>query len=192
MLNATTDPPIQRQSGNPSSSRPGKPRRLDPRRLPCNMDKLHRIARSLTRSEHEAEELVQETFMQVLKAPRYINHDSDLPYLAATMRRAFYARKHLPVENVSVDDLNSDLPSGFDLDDAVHARMALEAIDALPESYREAIIAVDVVGLKYRDAAKLLGVPEGTVMSRLHRARQRIAERLRDRPQAGTASAGAS
>ena len=49
---------------------------------------------------------------------------------------------------------------------------------ALTEPLREAIVAVDVVGLSYRDAARALGVKEGTIMSRLHRARSQIAAAL--------------
>ena len=52
------------------------------------------------------------------------------------------------------------------------------AIAALPEDFRDVIVAVDVAGLSYKEAAKALGTKEGTVMSRLHRARERIVAAL--------------
>jgi RNA polymerase sigma-70 factor (ECF subfamily) len=49
------------------------------------------------------------------------------------------------------------------------------AISALPEDFRDALVAIDVAGLSYRDAARALGVHEATITTRLHRARQRVA-----------------
>ena len=56
----------------------------------------------------------------------------------------------------------------------------LEAVAALPEDFRDAVAAVDVAGLSYAEAAKALGVAEGTIMSRLSRGRSRVAEALAD------------
>ena len=54
----------------------------------------------------------------------------------------------------------------------------LEAIEALPQDFREALVAVDVVGLSYREAARVLGTREATITTRLFRARQRVARTL--------------
>lgn len=62
---------------------------------------------------------------------------------------------------------------GETFDDVVES-----AVAALPVTYRQALLLVDVGGLAYAEAARVLGVPEGTVMSRLHRARKRIRDRL--------------
>jgi RNA polymerase sigma-70 factor, ECF subfamily len=56
----------------------------------------------------------------------------------------------------------------------LEATAVFDAIAALPDPFREVIVAVDLVGLSYREAAALLGVREGTIMSRLHRARERV------------------
>ena|SRR5437764_1368063 len=53
------------------------------------------------------------------------------------------------------------------------------AIRQLPDDFRDALVAVDIVGLSYPEAARALGVPEGTVTSRLYRARDRVARMLR-------------
>ena len=58
----------------------------------------------------------------------------------------------------------------------VEQRELLGAIAELPEEFRDVLVAVDVAGLSYKEAARLLGVPEGTVMSRLYRARKRVIE----------------
>jgi len=53
-------------------------------------------------------------------------------------------------------------------------RELLGFVSALPEEFRDVIVAVDVAGLSYKEAADALGVPEGTIMSRLYRARKRV------------------
>jgi RNA polymerase sigma-70 factor, ECF subfamily len=54
------------------------------------------------------------------------------------------------------------------------------ATAALPDEFRDALVAVDVAGLSYEEAARALGVPEGTLTSRLFRARDRVARRLNE------------
>jgi RNA polymerase sigma-70 factor (ECF subfamily) len=64
-------------------------------------------------------------------------------------------------------------PEGYDRMLAEH-RELLAGIADLPEEFRDILVAVDVAGLSYKEASKALGVPEGTVMSRLYRARKRV------------------
>ena len=73
-------------------------------------------------------------------------------------------------------------------DQALEQRELIEAIDALPHDFREALVAVDVVGLSYREAAQALGTREGTITTRLFRGRQRVARTL-GRETAATAAA---
>jgi RNA polymerase sigma-70 factor (ECF subfamily) len=56
----------------------------------------------------------------------------------------------------------------------MEAREVLAAVAQLPESYRDVVVAVDVAGCSYQEAAEALGIPVGTVMSRLYRGRQRV------------------
>jgi RNA polymerase sigma-70 factor, ECF subfamily len=65
--------------------------------------------------------------------------------------------------------------SAQDPHQALEASQVLDALAELPEPYREAVAAVDVAGLSYAEAARGLGVREGTVMSRVYRGRERVA-----------------
>ena len=55
----------------------------------------------------------------------------------------------------------------------------LDVVHALPSPYSETLVAIDVIGLSYAEGSDALGVPAGTVMSRLHRGRAKVAEQLR-------------
>jgi RNA polymerase sigma-70 factor (ECF subfamily) len=70
--------------------------------------------------------------------------------------------------------------SGGSPEDAVAAREVFAAISTLPEGLRDTVVAVDIVGLSYSEAAKALRVPTGTIMSRLSRARSRVADAVGD------------
>jgi RNA polymerase sigma-70 factor (ECF subfamily) len=61
-------------------------------------------------------------------------------------------------------------------------REVYDVIHELPDEFRDAIVAVDVAGLSYAEAARALDVPEGTLTSRLFRARDRVAARLSSEP----------
>jgi RNA polymerase sigma-70 factor (ECF subfamily) len=62
--------------------------------------------------------------------------------------------------------------------EAIEARAVYDALGQLSPPLREAVVAVDVVGLSYREAARALGIKEGTIMSRLYRGRGQIAAQL--------------
>jgi RNA polymerase sigma-70 factor (ECF subfamily) len=79
-----------------------------------------------------------------------------------------------------VEELAGGSRASDDPAEAAASREVHDAIRELPEEFRDALIAVDVAGLTYREAASALGVPEGTVTSRVFRGRDRVAERLAD------------
>lgn len=156
-------------------------RELDPERLGDHLDRLFRAAWALTGSREEAEDLVQETYARVLARPRFVRHDDDLGYLLRVMRntcisrwRAAGRRPH----EVELVDEGAHVPDPRASDPVARAEAGevLAAVAALPDAYREVIAAVDLAGLSYGEAARALGVPEGTVMSRLFRARRRVAQ----------------
>jgi RNA polymerase sigma-70 factor, ECF subfamily len=165
----------------PQTSTPG--RELDPSRLGDHLDRLYRAAVGLCGSHADAEDLVQETFVAVLRRPRLLRSDDDIGYLLRVLRNTFYSRYRAESRRPRAADLaeHEELPeprTGLAPDAMVASREVLAAVAALPEPYREAVAAVDLAGLSYREAAAALNTREGTIMSRLHRGRAQVAESL--------------
>ena len=157
-------------------------RRLDPDRVAEHLPRLYRAARAWTRSREEAEDLVQETYARVLAKPRLLRNEDELGYLLRSMRNTLIsqvrARERRPqttelLEEVAVSGRASDNPA-----EAAEIREVHAAIAELPDDFRDALVAVDIAGLSCPEAARALGVPEGTVTSRLFRARDRVARSL--------------
>ncbi|MEA2253391.1 MAG: hypothetical protein QOG70_3633 [Solirubrobacteraceae bacterium] len=158
----------------------GDARRLDPADLGDHVDRLYRAAWALCGSREDAEDLVQETFARVLAKPRFLRNDDDLGYLLRVLRNTFVSRHRTAMRRPQAvalpDDLeHADQSSATRPDSAVEAREVFAYIAALPESFRDALVAVDVVGLSYGEAARLLGTKEATITSRLFRARAQVA-----------------
>jgi len=160
------------------------PHRLDPQRVADFLPPLYRAARAWTGSREEAEDLVQETFAHVLARPRVVLGE-DLGYLMRAMRNTLTSRRRTASRRPQTVELQEELDAGAgrrdDPETAVENAEVLSAIAELPAEFRDALVAVDVAGLSYNEAARLLEVPEGTVTSRLFRARDRLARRLGER-----------
>ena len=160
------------------------PRRLDPDRAVEHLPRLYRVARAWTRSREEAEDLVQEIYTHVLARPRLLRGDDELGYLIRALRNTLInqrrAESRRPVTAELIDDTALGRRESDDPADAAEKRRVFAAIAELPEEFRDALIAVDVAGLSYPEAARAFGVPEGTLTSRLFRARDRVARRLED------------
>ena len=156
---------------------------LDPEALGNHVDRLYRAAWSLCGSREEAEDLVQETFVRVLQKPRFLRNDDDLGYLLRVLRNTFVSGRRAAARRPIPAPLPDDL-STFEDRSAARPEAQIEvtelyaAISALPEQFRDALIAVDVVGLSYREAAGALRVREATLTTRVYRARQRLADAL--------------
>ncbi len=156
---------------------PSWPHVLDPEGLSDHIDQLYRAAWALCGSRHDAEDLVQETFVNILKRPRLLRDDNEIGYLLRALKNTYASRyrriANHPVEHSLNDD---DAPPQYEQD--YNAREIMEAIAGAPAHYRDAVIAVDVLGLSYREAARALRTREATVTSRLHRGRQHVARGL--------------
>jgi RNA polymerase sigma-70 factor (ECF subfamily) len=149
--------------------------------LADHVGRLYRAAYGLCGSREAAEDLVQDTFERVLRRPRFIRHDDDLGYLLRVLRNVWVSsgRAARPTL-VPLEDDDDRAVAGTDdvAAQVVEAGAVYEALQGLTEPLREAVVAVDVVGLSYREAARALGTKEGTIMSRLHRGRGQIAAQL--------------
>jgi len=158
-------------------------RPLETSRLGDHLDRLYRAAWALAGSREDAEDLVQETYARVLARPRVLRNDDDLGYLLRALRNTFLTQKRTKNRRLRTDPL----PEQLDLVADPHARepqAALEsaelyaAIARLPEDFRDVLVAVDITGLSYKEAARALRIQMGTVMSRLYRARQQVARSI--------------
>jgi RNA polymerase sigma-70 factor (ECF subfamily) len=158
-------------------------RQLDPQTLGDHIDRLYRAAWSLCGSREEAEDLVQETFARVLRKPRLLHSEDDVGYLLRVLKNTFLSQRRTAARRPQIAPLPDDLDIVEDRT-AVQPEARLESaelyatISQLPEDFRDALIAIDVVGLSYREAARALRVREATITTRLHRARQRVARLL--------------
>ena len=162
----------------PSTFTP-RPRLLDPERLPDHIDRLYRAAWGLCGSRDQAEDLVQETFVNVLKRPRFLRDDNEIGYLMRALRNTHASRyRHAARRPATRQLFEEDAQPTSASEVSPHEIMG--AIASAPAAYRDAVIAVDLLGLSYRDAARSLNAPEATIGTRLHRGRRHIARELLD------------
>jgi RNA polymerase sigma-70 factor (ECF subfamily) len=171
--------------------------RLDPQSLPQHVDRLYRAAWALCGSPHDAEDLVQETFARVLARPRFLHRQDELAYLMRVLRNTFLTQRRTAARRpqnaqVTLDDIEfADPRMGERPEQALQAQEVFGAIADLPENYRLALVAVDVVGLSYREAAKALGTREATIATRVFRGRERVALQMSGEPAASSERAEA-
>jgi RNA polymerase sigma-70 factor (ECF subfamily) len=158
---------------------------LDPATLGDHLDRLFRAAWALCGSREDAEDLVQETYARVLARPRLLRKDDDLGYLLRVLRNSFLSGRRAAARRPRAAGVD---PEALELADpraaaaepplAAEAREVFAAIAALPAEFRDALVAIDVAGLSYKEAGKALRVGEGTLGSRLFRARGQVAKSL--------------
>ena len=150
---------------------------------------LLRVAHSLTRNHAEAEDLVQDTLLRAYRGIAGFDGRHPRAWLLTILRNTHINRNRRRRPELLRDpDLANDRLAASASDDRTDAFVdddldveivrALDALDALDEPFRRVVELVDIDGLSYAEAAEVLDVPVGTVMSRLHRARSRIRDRL--------------
>ena len=156
-----------------------------------HIDSVGRFAMSLTRNEADADDLVQETFLRALRGWHTFTPGTDCRrWLFAICHNTFVnlSRKRREVE-LADGDLDA-MPAAVahmqavsdgvaDVFDRIDVRPAIEAaVRALPEPHHSILVMIDLEHMTYEEAAELLGVPMGTVRSRLYRARRHVQEAL--------------
>ncbi|MEP6692843.1 MAG: sigma-70 family RNA polymerase sigma factor [Gemmatimonadaceae bacterium] len=155
--------------------------------LPCLPD-VARFALSLTRDRADADDLVQETYLRAFRHwHTFVVGNAPRRWLFTICRNTFIRSRRSPSRVIESDEGDVDaMPAVVahamayrdglgNLFDEIDVRPAIErAVDELPEPHRSVLVLVDVEGQSYDEAAAVLGVPIGTVRSRLFRARRAI------------------
>lgn len=155
-----------------------------------HLDALYRVALRLTGNAADADDLVQETMLKAYRSwEQYQPGTNAKGWLLTILRNSFineYRRRTRHPETVDVDtiepfavfqDIQEEDPQGAFFDKIVDDEV-LRAIDGLPEAFRETVVLSDVEGMTYQEIGQILGIPVGTVKSRLFRARQMLQGKL--------------
>lgn len=163
------------------------------------MPQLYSTALRMTRNASDAEDLVQETYLKAFRGFSGFEQGTNLRawmfrILTNTYINTYRSKKRRPDETELDDVEDFYLYRRMGGLEAARASRSAEdelmdyftdadvqaAIDALPESYRLAVLLSDVEGLSYKEIAEDLDIPIGTVMSRLHRGRKALQKQLHD------------
>ncbi|MDQ6633243.1 MAG: sigma-70 family RNA polymerase sigma factor [Gemmatimonadota bacterium] len=151
-----------------------------------HLDDAYTLARYLLRNEHDAQDVVQDAALRAFRYfDRYRDGDPRAWFLAIVRNCCFtWRRRHRSDRlTISFDDEVAPALEGSTATDALAIaqsdRAALErAVGSLPIEFREVVVLREVQGMSYSQIAAVIGVPIGTVMSRLSRARMRLAAAL--------------
>lgn len=157
-----------------------------------HVDSLYRYALALTRDQVEADDLVQETYLRAVRAQNQLLPDSNLKsWLFVIMRNAWLNQlrhKRSGPHFVALDGDDRAVSQARRAEDPlvlflrkVEGEEVRDAINALPQIYREIIVLRDIEGFSYQEIAAVLQCPAGTVMSRLGRAREKLRRLLTSR-----------
>ncbi len=138
---------------------------------------LWRFAFSLTRSHDQADDLVQDAVLRAIrkKALRWPGHPVK-PWAMKILLNCFRNDRRRAATRPEIDPgaLDQLVSPDATAEERLELRWLWRRIDALPEDQKLVLLAVTIAGLTYAETARLLGVPQGTVMSRLSRARTRL------------------
>ena len=152
------------------------------------IDVLFRVARTLVPRPADAEDLVQDTLLRAYRSIGSFDGRHPRAWLLTIMRNTQVNRTRRRRPELLDDPAAAGKTSDYEDErlrspeaivvGATFDAVVVDALDALPDRFRQVVELVDIGGLTYAEAAEAIGVPVGTIMSRLHRARTRIRSRL--------------
>lgn len=152
-----------------------------PNEIERELPRLRGYARALTRDAGAADDLVQEALLRAYERASTYRADRSLrSWLLSILHNLFIDQKRRESSeqrrNAKLSQLSEGMVASGGQEQAVLLREVSARFEALPEEHRAVISLISVQGLSYHEAATALGVPVGTVMSRLHRARAALRE----------------
>ena len=145
-----------------------------------NLDAAYNLARWLTRDDGDAEDVVQEACLRAFRFFDSFHGGDSRAWLLTIVRHTCYTwlKKNRAHELVAFDEELDGVESGADPEElllqSADQQSLRKAVEELPIEFREVIILRELEGLSYKEIASVTGVPLGTVMSRLARARKRL------------------
>ena len=181
-------------SGSPGASARGDGRERFAEQAMPFMGQLYRAAKRMTRKAADAEDLVQETYLRAYKSYDQFTEGTNLRawlfriltnlYINEYRRRKRHpnqvrldpAYMHRGLLGVVLDGTYRSAENEY-LDEQISAEVR-DAIESVPDYFREAVLLADAERCSYREIAEILDIPIGTVMSRLHRGRKQLRETL--------------
>jgi RNA polymerase sigma-70 factor (ECF subfamily) len=163
------------------------PRSLIEREIP----RLRRYARALVRNQDSADDLVQDTLLRALAKLHLWEPGTDLrAWLFTLMHNQYvnFVRRAVREGTSTSLDAALDLGHAPSQQDSLKLRDLKMALDRLPDEQRTVVLLIGLEGMRYEEVADVLGVPVGTIRSRLSRAREALRDMLEEqdrRPQDG-------
>jgi len=158
-----------------------RPRVFEETVLP-HLDAAFNYARWLTRNDADAEDVVQDACVRAMRFFSSLRDDDARAWLFTIVRNAWYSRvsrKANVAEGTRLNDGQDEWPdNALDPEERLLQQHTIAlvraALEQLPVDFREVIVLREIEGLSYKEIAEVAGVPVGTVMSRLARARERL------------------
>lgn len=150
----------------------------------AEIPRLHRYARALTGNDADADDLLQDTLERALGKWTLWRPGNLRAWLLTMMHHVFLNQLRTRPPIVTLDEDTPSIPVRPQQQDELDVRDLDRALARLPPDQREVLLLVGLEELSYADTARILGIPQGTVMSRLSRARERLRAILagEDRP----------
>ena len=156
-----------------------------------HLDAAHNLARWLTRSDADADDVVQESYLRAFKFFGGFHGADGRSWLLAIVRNTSYTwmqHNRSPQFSVPLDDeldiVSEDLDPEALLQQSADTEMVRRALEELPMEYREVLVLRELEEMSYNEIAAITDLPLGTVMSRLARGRKRLQEALTKHMQA--------
>ena len=181
MSNIGSDAQPRALFGPSSSEIDESPARFEELAMPV-FDSLYNFARWMSRDSHDAEDLVQETYLKALRGFASFQTGTNFrAWMFRILKNTFLSsRSRLGYRMTDALESDEEMPlmESEPLDDVlmkrVDSELVLRAMDSLPAHFREVLILCEVEEMMYREIAETLSIPIGTVMSRLARARKAL------------------
>ena len=145
-----------------------------------HMDAAYNLARWLTRNDDDAKDVVQESYLRALKFFRGFHGSEGRPWLLTIVRNTCYTwlKRNRPAGLAKFDDAaylgGTEVDPETSSEQNAQKLLVREALERLPPEFREVMVMRELEQLSYKEIATVLGIPVGTVMSRLARARKRL------------------